>query len=346
LDIRLGHGGEVALNYCMHGSGGFEGNGHTLRLLSRLENFSENEGSNLARRTMLAVLKYPIPFSKAANPLVVPKLDARASSIRTLDRKSSKPPKCYFDSEKDVVEWVLEPLINRDRDEFQAVSIGGKGKHYTAKHKSFDCSIMDLSDDIAYGVHDLEDAIALQLVTEASFRDIVKEDVCSPFLQHLKATYPGDIGNDVYDYCVRGLFSTSKQRKRFIGRLVHLFVMNVGIETVEELEEPLIRYRAVLPGPHRKFLDALQSLIEAKVIFTPNVQHLEFKGQKMVISVFEALQSDTKNLLPEDALALFESSGGDARVICDYVAGMTDAFLLKTYDRLFSPRMGSVFDKL
>jgi dGTPase len=33
-------------------------------------------------------------------------------------------------------------------------------------------------------------------------------------------------------------------------------------------------------------------------------------------------------------------------VICDYVAGMTDGFLLKTYNRLFSPGMGSVFDML
>ncbi|MER8732709.1 hypothetical protein NKH28_23220 [Mesorhizobium sp. M1227] len=32
-------------------------------------------------------------------------------------------------------------------------------------------------------------------------------------------------------------------------------------------------------------------------------------------------------------------------MICDHISGMTDAFLLKTYDRLFSPRMGSVFDK-
>ena len=341
----FGHGGEVALNYCMHGSGGFEGNGQTLRILSKLENFSENEGSNLTRRTMLAVLKYPIPYSKAANPVMVPKLDDHATSIRTLDRKSSKPPKCFFDDEKDVVDWILEPLKKSDRDEFEAFTSGG-AKHHKAKHKSFDCSIMDLSDDIAYGVHDLEDAIALHLVTEASFRDMVKESDCVPFLNHLKATYPKDCGNDVYDYLVRGLFSTSKQRKRFIGRLVHLFVTNARIETVEQLEEPLIRYRAALPDAHRKFLDSLQKLIEAKVIFTPNVQHLEFKGQKMVISVFEALRSDTENLLPEDARLLFDSSGADVRVICDYVAGMTDAFLLKTYDRLFSPRMGSVFDKL
>ncbi|WP_316184809.1 anti-phage deoxyguanosine triphosphatase [Bradyrhizobium sp. SZCCHNRI1003] len=342
----FGHGGEAALNYCMHGLGGFEGNGHTLRLLSKLENFSEKEGSNLTRRTMLAVLKYPIPFSLAENPAIVPKLDDKATSIRTLDRPSCKPPKCYFDAEKDVVAWILEPLSNLDRDEFQNFIRGGSNRHNKAKHKSFDCSIMDLSDDIAYGVHDLEDAIALHLVTESSFRELVKEDVCAPFLEHLKRTYPIDCGNDVYDYLVRGLFTTSKQRKRFIGRLVHLFVTNVQIHTVEELQEPLIRYRAALPDAHRAFLDCLQALIEAKVIFTPNVQQLEFKGQKLVISVFEALRSDPKMLLPDDAYSLFEQSGKDVRVICDYVAGMTDEFLLKTYDRLFSPRMGSVFDKL
>jgi len=71
----------------------------------------------------------------------------------------------------------------------------------------------------------------------------------------------------------------------------------------------------------------------------------EFKGQKLVVSVFEALQSDPISLLPADAYAWFAVSG-EVRVICDYVAGMTDDFVLKTYDRLFSPRMGSVFDKL
>ena len=316
----FGHGGEVALNYCMRGLGGFEGNGHTLRLLLKLEDFSEEHGSNLTRRTMLAVLKYPIPFSVAANSAIVPKLDKQPTLIKTLDRKSCKPPKCYFDAEKDVVEWILDPLSNGDKDTFQSVEDGG-ANHHKAKYKSFDCSIMDLSDDIAYGVHDLEDAIALNLVTEKEFRDLVKEGACAPFLDHLKRTYPQDCGNNVYDYFVGGLFTSSKQRKRFIGRLVHLFVINVKIKTIEKLAEPLIRYCATIPKSHRDFLDMLQSLIETKVIFTPNVQHLEFKGQKMVVSVFKAMKPDPKNFLPADAYELLQKSSGDVRVICDYVAG-------------------------
>src|SRR3546814_19986976 len=60
----FGHGGEVALNFAMRDHGGFEGNGQTLRILSKLELFSEGFGSNLTRRTLLGTLKYPVPYSK------------------------------------------------------------------------------------------------------------------------------------------------------------------------------------------------------------------------------------------------------------------------------------------
>ena len=66
----------------------------------------------------------------------------------------------------------------------------------------------------------------------------------------------------------------------------------------------------------------------------------------MAVSVFEALDSEPKSFLPRDTLKRWEASDHPRRVICDHIAGMTDAFLLKTYDRLFSTRMGSVFDRL
>ncbi|MDQ7020109.1 MAG: dNTP triphosphohydrolase [Robiginitomaculum sp.] len=74
----FGHGGEVALNYCMRDHGGFEGNGQTLRILARLEKMSGNEGADLTRRALLGILKYPIPFSKAHNPSRAPPPFGRA----------------------------------------------------------------------------------------------------------------------------------------------------------------------------------------------------------------------------------------------------------------------------
>jgi len=340
----FGHGGEIALNYCMRDSGGFEGNGQTLRILGRLENFSEGAGANLSRRTMLGVLKYPVAWSMVRNPALVPALLDGPSTVRILDSKACKPPKCYMDSEADITDWILEPLSPADREAFQTFT-QEPGKHGKAIHKSLDCSIMDAADDIAYGVHDLEDAIALDLVTKESFAAAV-EDRCPSFLDALKAKYPEESDNDVFSRMVDGLFSGPATRKRYISRLVHHFITAIEYADLHGFSEPLLRYRVRVRPPQRDFLDSLQDFVVREVITSPAVQHLEFKGQGMVIAVFEAMQADPTRLLPRAELARFEEAAGDLRVICDYVAAMTDTHLLKTYERLFSPRMGSVFDRL
>jgi dGTPase len=142
------------------------------------------------------------------------------------------------------------------------------------------------------------------------------------------------------------LFGEGRTRKKFISRIVGHLVIHSRIKTLDEFDEHRIRYRAVLDDGSKELLDALEKAVYETVILSPSVQHLEFKGQRMVVSVFEALSSDPKSFLPHDTLKIYEKSGGSKRVICDHIAGMTDTFLLKTYDRLFSPRMGSVFDRL
>ena len=91
----FGHGGEVALNYCMRDAGGFEGNGQTLRILSKLENFSKCHGADLTRRTLLGVLKYPVSFN-TLNKHKKPCLKETPTSVRIIDRKKTKPPKCFL----------------------------------------------------------------------------------------------------------------------------------------------------------------------------------------------------------------------------------------------------------
>lgn len=65
--IPFGHGGEVALNYCMRAYGGFEGNGQTLRILTQLDKYTESNGLDPTRRLILGVLKYPASYSEVVN---------------------------------------------------------------------------------------------------------------------------------------------------------------------------------------------------------------------------------------------------------------------------------------
>ena len=344
----FGHGGEIALNYCMREAGGFEGNAHTLRILTRLEHYSSDDGSNLTRRTLLGVLKYPVPYSMVRNDALRPCMDEHATSIRIIDRGKSIPPKCFLDSEQDVVKWILSPLTKDDRCTFQSVDVCAE-KHGKSRYRSLDASIVDVADDVAYGVHDLEDAVALGLISIDVFRNYVTKERCGRFLNAMKERRSVEEHGDIYDQFVKQLFANGRVRKRIIGELVNYFVTNTTITEQEQFEEPLIRYRAGLDTEHREFLKSLKDIVSREVIKSPSVQHLEFKGQKMVVSVFEALKSAPKSFLPSDPGRLCENADSEQekdRVICDYVAGMTDGFLIKTYDRLFSPRMGSVFDRL
>lgn len=339
----FGHGGELALNYCMRDHGGFEGNGQTLRIVARLESYVPDYGADLTRRSLLGLLKYPVKRSAVLDRSIIPSLHAGTSTVSVIDRSTSKPAKSYYDEDVPIVDWVLEPFSPEDRDRFVRSSARA-GAHAKSLYKSFDCSVMDVADDIAYGVHDLEDAIALGLIDELRFRDFLPADRCAGLLSAIAERPLLEDGREPYDALTSSLFGAPAMRKRAIGRLVHHFLRAVEVVEDGEFEHPLLRNRSVLPAEPRDLLDALQALVVADVIESPRVQQLEFKGQRMVVAVFEALASDPQHLLPTGVLADYEAIG--ARAICDYVALMTDGTLLKSYERLFSPRMGSLFDRL
>lgn len=341
----FGHGGEVALNYAMRDAGGFEGNGQTLRILTRLESFSQSHGADLTRRTLLGVLKYPAALPVLQNPLLVPALKSGPTLFKTLDIAACKPPKGYFAAEQEAVDWVLAPLSDSDRATFGdwVPKPGGHGK---TLHKSLDCSIMDLADDIAYGIHDFEDAIALHLVTPEMLRSAIRAELWQDFMAGRRDADKKEKSNDPYGDLIAQLFGAGNTRKKIIGALVGYLVRPIAFVEKAAFTAPLLRWNVGLPDAQSKLLAALKDFVFQQVIDSPNVQHLEFKGQQMVVTVCEALQSDPKRLLPPDAYARYRAAADDPRVICDHVAAMTDLHLMKTYERLFSPRMGSVFDRL
>ncbi|WP_019216551.1 hypothetical protein [Legionella tunisiensis] len=144
----------------MHKWGGFEGNAQTLRLITKVSPL------NLTLRTLLGTLKYPVSYSRLVNNKAYPiEYDRRVSDKQAskylINRENWAPPKCYYDMDEDIVTKILEGLSQSDRENFQSNLINGDNEHNQSKYKSFDCSIMDVADDISYSIHDLEDAIFL-----------------------------------------------------------------------------------------------------------------------------------------------------------------------------------------
>lgn len=352
----FGHGGEVALNYCMRNYGGFEGNAQTLRIISKLEKYQPKGcGLNPTRRLLLGVLKYPAYYESVVNE----DLYKEGLAVSPGSQKPNwlfkddffKPPKCIYSTEKDVLEFVLMPFSDSDKELFLTVS-DKPGKHSKSIYKSLDTSIMELGDDIAYGVHDLEDAISLKMITREVWEEYFSVDNRKEIIQRchldggaLKYSYA-----DLTDY----LFGESYSRKEAIGSLVHALMTSVEIEDLNnranvKFKHPLLRYNAVLEKEYKKLLDVLQKLVVEKVIKHPNVQMLEFKGQKMVVELFELIATDAERFLQGEDKTNWRSAKNDRdkyRIICDYIAGMTDDYAVRLYQKLFMPNYGSIFDHL
>lgn len=334
----FGHGGEVALNYAMRLAGGFEGNGQTLRLLARTEAHTEGFGLDLTRRSLLGVLKYPAPYERVCRATLSPP----PSSARHLKRDDWKPPKCYMSTEGDVVEWIVYPFVPSDRALLAELKVAPTAStHGKPACHAFDTGIMELGDDIAYGIHDFEDAVALRLITRDDW-DVIAGNAEVQWSSVVGLGNLQQLGVDLFGH-------SSHSRKRSIGALVHALIISVEVVEDGRFQHPLLRFQAVLPEPARKFLDAFRSLVARRVIKTPQVQTLEYRGQQLVLSLFEALEGDPARLLKGNFAQEHEEASTKEqrlRVICDYIAGMTDEYATRMYERLFVPRQGQFSDRL
>jgi len=122
----FGHNGELALNELAREIGGFEGNAQTLRIVARLEpkvlGKDGPAGLNLTRATLDAICKYPWARGEGPDPV-----------------KSQRKFSVYED-DRPTFDWMRQGI--------------------PAGRRCLEAQIMDLSDDIAYSVHDMEDAVA------------------------------------------------------------------------------------------------------------------------------------------------------------------------------------------
>ncbi|MCW9698238.1 anti-phage deoxyguanosine triphosphatase [Avibacterium sp. 20-129] len=324
----FGHGGEVALNYMMRDHGGFEGNAQTFRLLTKLEPYTANAGMNLTRRTLLGVVKYPaiLDCSSPQYGEILPQGSENPLYAKIADWK---PGKGIFRDDVEMFHWLLAPLSEKDRQLFQQFSKPRTMPQQTLKtcYKSLDCSIMELADDIAYGVHDLEDAIVVGVIHLHQWQDALLQLKNSPS-QWIKANI---------ESLSAKLFSAHHyERKNAIGALVNYFITNVRWKIHPEFDDPLLRYNAELPEDVISVLKVFTDFVWRYVIRDVNTQRIEYKGQRMLTEMFQIFESDPERLLPRNTVARWKNAAPNQkkRIICDYIAGMSDAYAIKVYQQL------------
>ncbi|MBB5351238.1 dGTPase [Haloferula luteola] len=316
----FGHAGERTLNHLMADWGGFEGNAQTLRLLTERIFSAKRSGMDPTRAFADSVLKYKSLWSE-------------------LKRLQQQAPKNHFlyDEQVSWLDWVL------DGHDFPPEFPPGEDRD---GWKSIECQVMDWADDTAYSLNDLADSVRAGFLT----RERIERWAESREIEVAGGSPLGD------------LLEAMRRQKvdPFVGSRIGRSVKAVTLrDRVGFLSEATQRYRYELEiDPQvRAECEIFKRLAFEVVFLSPQLKQLEHKGSHLLRGLWEVLETryvrgeaidgQKFQLLPEEvALELERTSrpAARARLVCDYLAEMTDGEAVRTYKRLFTPDFGSIGD--
>ena len=296
----FGHNGEEALHKASLDIGGFEGNAQTFRLLTRLESKTIRDGRSLGLNLTRATL------------------DAATKYPWAFDGKN--PKFGFYEEDKEIFDWVRLNVKNQS--------------------KVFEAQVMDIADDIAYSVHDIEDAIygqhfsPLALDSEPEFKEVVK----------LAATeYAPEINEDNLNKALNSLIKQSWWVKSFTATQVDMAALKnmtshlIGKFT-EEIEqatkagnkaENFTRYNAnlIVPLETKAQIAVLKAVVNLFVMQRKGAAENYAKEQDLILNIVDGLQNNPQKLDPQFKHQ-FDNAGSSKeakRAVIDQVASLTDS---------------------
>jgi dGTPase len=375
----FGHNGEEALDECMREHGGFEGNAQTLRILSKLEKrqtvyYEDKEpirirngqdtrvGLNLTYRTLAAVLKYD-------------KMIARQNSGRSTEDQNSVT-KGYYYTEKDLIDKIKEHVAKGHAgSEFKTIECSIMDIADDIAYSTYDLedsfkarfttplgmisADKSILDNVAKTVRQRLNRYYPEAALEE--KDFTTNDVYHRMIMIFSKIY--DVNQA--DYAGMDLIAAAAGmassiaamsdrtasdgyfRTQFTSDLVGLFIRNVHVRPNETY--PALS-RAYLDIETFKTVEVLKNFAYQALIMSSMLKVSEHRGKDIIKRIFEALSTPKGFLLmPEDFRYMYTTlyePDEKKRVICDFIAGMTDRYAVQFYGRLFGTDPETMYSPL
>ena len=313
----FGHNGERALNDWALDIGGFEGNAQTLRVLTRIEPKvfgpdGRSYGLNLTRASLDASCKYPWPQSEG------------------IPDPSGRSKFGFYADDVAAFEWLRAnaPL----------------------RQLCIEAQVMDLSDDIAYSVHDFEDAVVGGYIDVAELGSRVNHDA---LVDSMFAWIGGELSHDeliaafdrldnleVWLDTWDGSRLAQGRLKNLTSQLIGRFLgAAVSATRAEFPQDSLIRFTAnvVVPREIQAEIAVLKGIVAANVMSTNARQPLYIRQRSLLIELADKLLALGPAGLDPGFAADWNDANTDAarkRAVVDQLASLTDQSALAWHERL------------
>ena len=207
-----------------------------------------------------------------------------------------------------------------------AKALGELGQRFLLKRQpSLEAQLTNFADEIAYNNHDIDDGLRSGLIT---LDQISETSVFARHLDHVRAEFPDLQDRRLIHETIRRMINTLVTDLTEESRRRILDCRPADIEAVRA-GPALISFSAEIKNEQRE----LQSFLRKNLYKHYRVQRMSNKARRIVRELFFVFLEDT-NLLPPEFQE--RAQEGAARSIADYVAGMTDRYAIKEYQRIFT----------
>lgn len=311
----FGHNGERELNRIAEHIGGFEGNAQTLRVLTRLE----------------AKVIDPATGRSAGLDLTRASLDA--SCKYPWPRRDDSEKFGYYADDAEIFHWLREGA--------------------PAGRTCLEEQVMDWADDVAYSVHDVEDAlhaghVTLEMFTSATERENIMDIAHRKYLPQvdpaeLSAALDRLLALESWPVSYDGTHRDLAGLKEFTSRLIGRFCQAAEEATRAAFPAfPLTRYAAtlVVPDQTRAEVAVMKAVTVLYVMRRAGAKEAYDRQRELLAELVEALlRREGRDLDPWIAPE-FDGADDDAsrlRVVIDQVASLTDGSAVEWHARLCSP---------
>jgi dGTPase len=188
--------------------------------------------------------------------------------------------------------------------------------------------VVDVADEIAYDNHDIDDGLTSNLIEEKDLLELKLWKDAAIFVKKCKADMPDKIRKyqiirRLIDTQIEDLLTTSEKN-----------IKARGIKNVEDARKYKKRLVMFSEGMQEKRKE-LRIFLMDNLYKNFRVIRMSDKARRFITELFRVYLEKPEQLPPYDQKRINKT--GRHRVICDYIAGMTDRYALDEYKKLFDP---------
>ncbi|MGZ5019507.1 MAG: deoxyguanosinetriphosphate triphosphohydrolase, partial [Chthoniobacterales bacterium] len=190
---------------------------------------------------------------------------------------------------------------------------------------TLEAQIADIADEITYYSHDLDDAVDFEILAADPLEEV---EVWRQSHANVSKRYPETREPELHKLIIRDIIDV---QVRDVVTCSAKTIAEAGVQTADEVrrqESKLIRYS----DERGRANNELRRFLYKNVYYHPRVAEVNERACEMLRAVFEAYV-ESPDLLGDAATRRIESEGLQ-RTVCDYIAGMTDRYLMEEHARI------------